>query len=262
MRLSARALNAILRGWRDRLRGARWAPWGGDILRPEVFQGKRVIIVGPAETVVDDLAGTDVDSYDVVVRLNNGLALAAARPELLGRRTDILIHNLREDGPRSAGAIPAEVLHRNDVRMLVYPHWHRRAFRAKRDALARNGGPPLKLIPPVMLRRMRDDLGGRRPTVGACAVMFFLDAPIRELAIHGFTFFETAYAPGYNDAVRTAAEARAWVDARGTHEPVSEKRAIARRLAAPNVPPVTLGQGVRRHLEAERPPVPQVRNRP
>ncbi|CUH21836.1 hypothetical protein JSE7799_00577 [Jannaschia seosinensis] len=227
-------------------------PWGPDLLQPSLFLGKRVIVLGPAQTVFDDLNGTDVDAYDVVVRLNNGLLLSERDPEVLGRRTDLLLHNSREHGPRSAGAIPADLLKARRVGMLAFPYWrkneHRQAYYAKKAELRRVDGPPLRLIPLDMMTAMRIDIGDRPPSVGATAIMFFLDAPIAEIAIHGFTFFETAYAAGYNDAVASPEDARAWVDARGTHEPTSEKQAIRTRLSRTEVAKVILGQGVRRHL--------------
>lgn len=250
-----RSLERHQRSLRNRI--ALWPglPGAPDILDPERFAGRRVIVIGPAETLADDLEGTVVDGFDVVVRLNNGLSLADTRPDLFGRRTDILVHNLRETGPRNAGEIPASLLTDKGVSMLVYPHWRRsadrRAYRAKRTALKRAGGPPLSILPPEIMREIRADLGNRAPTVGISAILFFLATPASELAIHGFTFFETRYASGYNDAIRSGAEARAWVDARGAHEPLSEKRLLRKRLALPHAPRVILGRNVRRHLEAD-----------
>ncbi|WP_281827431.1 hypothetical protein [Jannaschia rubra] len=252
MRIRTRRIEAAAKRLRARLQLVPWLPGGPDQLRPSEFRDLRVMVIGPAETVTEDLEGTDVDSYDVVVRLNNGLMLSEARPDVLGRRTDVLFHNLREEGERSAGAIPASRLNALGVGMVVYPHWRNRRLRdlywAKRAELRRDGGPPVRIVPPRMTDRIRRAIGDRPPTVGTSAVMFFLDCPIAELAIHGFTFFETAYASGYNPAVRTGAEARAWVDARGAHEPLSEKAALRRRLEAPHRPEVVLGRHVRRHL--------------
>lgn len=245
--------------WQRRLRSRfflqPWLPGSPAIISPDEFAGLRVIIIGPAETLADDLAGVDVDGFDVVVRLNNGISLAESRPELFGRRTDVLIHNLRETGPRNAGAIPADLLKRKSVGTLVYPHWRRRfdreEYRSKRASMRRDGGPPVKIFPPDLMREIRAELDDRAPTVGLSAMLFFIASPAKELALHGFTFFETAYVSGYNDAVRSAADARAWVDARGAHEPLSEKRLLQKRLDEPHIPVVTLGRNVRQHLDAK-----------
>jgi len=234
-------------------------PGRPDIVDPASFGGRRVIVVGPAETVFEDLEGTSVDDYDVVVRLNNGMSLAEGRPDVLGHRTDILVHNLREVGPRNAGAIPAPDLKAKGVKTVICPNWGssdlRRRYRAKRAALAAIDGPSLQVLPPDFMMRLRSDLKGRAPTVGISIASFFLDCAVAELAIHGFTFFETRYAESYNDAVRTALDARNWVDAAGAHEPKSEKALLRRRLEQPDCPPVTLGAKVRFHLMERAAPV-------
>ena len=239
----------------SRLSAHPWLPGSPDVLSPGDFAGLRVIIIGPAETLSDDLQEVDVDDFDVVVRLNNGLRLVEAQRALFGFRTDLLFHNLRESGPRSAGAIPGDLLSRRGVKAVVYPHWRRpfdrRQFHAKREALAREGGPPLKVLPLGLMRQMRADLDDRVPTVGLAAMLFFLNSPAAEVAIHGFTFFETGYTLGYNDLVRNADDARAWVDAKGVHEPRSEKHLLRKRLSEPHVPVVTLGRNVTKYLQAD-----------
>ena len=255
-----RASAGLVRLWHIGLGQAWQTPWGPDILRANGFRGKRVVIVGPAETVSDDLTGTDVDSFDVVVRLNNGIALADASPSLLGRRTDLLFHNLKEDGERSAGAIPAALLRDRNVRAVVYPHWRTRRlrdlYRVKQSALADEGGPPVLLLPPTMMANVRADLDDRAPTIGTAAILFFLASPVRELAIHGFTFFETAYRPGYNVSVDAGLDARAWVDAHAAHEPKLEKALIRERLSKARALRVTLGRHVATHLAADGQAVP------
>ncbi|MFD2740989.1 hypothetical protein ACFSUD_15495 [Sulfitobacter aestuarii] len=244
------SLERSKRSMRDRILLAPWMPGRPDILEPQEYADRRVIVIGPAETLADDLNGTEVDEFDVVVRLNNGISLAASRPELFGQRTDLLFHNLRETGHRSAGEIPGEFLMRHGVDTVVFPHWGRKQYWKKRASLQREGGPPLKILPIEMMQGLREDLSDRKPTIGLCAIMFFLASPVSELAIHGFTFFETRYAPGYNDAIRTAGDAQTWVDARGAHDPLSEKNLLRARLAKPDIPLVTLGRNTRRYLEA------------
>lgn len=235
-------------------------PWALRFRGPSIFdleevRGLRVIIIGPAETVAEDLRDTAVDEYDVVVRLNNGLLLVEERPEIVGHRTDLLFHNLQEDGNRSAGTISAARLRERGVRTVIYPHWRRTRPRGiywrKLAEMRRHAGPPVKLMPLQSVNAMRHAIGGRTPTTGTSAVLFFLDSPAAELAIHGFTFFETVYVPGYNEAVRSKSDARLWVVSRGTHDPSSEKAAIRARLRLPHAPKVTLGRHVRRHLLGE-----------
>lgn len=250
-------MTSVLRLLDKRQRAFRTAlslcmPNGPDVVKSNEFKGARVIIVGPAETVFEDLIGTRVDDYDVVVRLNNGMSLAATHPEILGTRTDILVHNLREDGPRSAGSIPADYLDAQGVKTVICPNWSssslRRRYRDKRNSLAKFDGPRIKILPRNFMIALRADLEDRAPTVGISAVLYFLECEVAELAVHGFTFFETRYAGGYNDAVRTPQDARAWVDTGGAHEPLSEKALLKARLARAGQKNVILGRNVRFHL--------------
>lgn len=227
-------------------------PGGPDIVNPANFRDQRVIIIGPAETIFDDLKECCVDDYDIVVRLNNGMSLAATRPEILGHRTDILIHNLREKGERSAGSISAQYLNEQNVKTVISPNWGsstlRKRYYEKRDKLKAFDGPNIKILPQDFMIALRSDLEGRAPTVGISAALFFLNCDVAELAIHGFTFFETRYADSYNDAVKTAQDARAWVDSGGAHEPSSEKNLLRKRLTQSSRPNIILGPSVRLHL--------------
>lgn len=58
----------------------------------DFVKGKSVAIVGPAPC--DDIdRGAEINRYDIVVRLNHGLDLAAAQPMVYGSRTDIAYVN-------------------------------------------------------------------------------------------------------------------------------------------------------------------------
>lgn len=227
---------------------------GPDIVDPSEFRGRRVIIVGPAETIFEDLKGTCVDDYDVVVRLNNGIPLAATRPDVLGHRTDVLIHNMREEGDRSAGDISPEYLNAQNVKKLICLNWGssrlRKRYYKKRDMLKAFGSPDIEILPPDFMTTLRCDLKGRSPTVGISAILFFLDCDVEEVAIHGFTFFETKYAESYNDSVKTSQDAAAWVKAGGAHDPACEKALLRRRITHSGRPNITLGSNVKRHLDS------------
>ncbi|MDB6453731.1 hypothetical protein [Falsirhodobacter sp. 20TX0035] len=222
-------------------------------LKPERFAGRRVILIGPADTVTDDLAGVDVDAYDVIVRLNSGLFLADRDPARLGSRTDVLFHNLNEEGPRSAGAIPPPVLKRHGVHTVVFPHWSFKGSKARvhRKRKELEGSGIALNVPSVRFcTQLRRDLADHQPTVGTSAMAWLLGCDLAELAIHGFTFFSTPYAPSYNDQVRTGAEAMAWAAASEVHDPALEKPLIARRVreAEGRGMTVCLGRNVRPHL--------------
>ncbi|QUS36128.1 hypothetical protein [Falsirhodobacter algicola] len=248
-----RQIDLAQRWLRFTIAASRLNPWRMPELDPEAFRGKRVIILGPAHTVAEDLGDLRVDDYDVIVRLNNGIALAKADPARLGARTDVLFHNLNEDGPRSAGAVPPDLLRAHGVHLCVFPHWSFKGSKGRvhrKRAELKDSGIALKVPSTAFCNGVRRDLGGLQPTVGTSAMLFFLGCDLAELSIHGFTFFATPYAPGYNDAVGSGAEAQAWASASQVHDPLREKALIRRRTdeAAARGLALTLGRHVRHHL--------------
>lgn len=256
-----RRLDLAQRWMRFALSASALNPRRMAVLPQDMFAGQRVIIIGPAETVTDDLRDVRVDDYDVIVRMNDGLFLADGDPATLGSRTDVLFHNLALSGARSPRPIPPEALTSRGVNTCVFPHWSFKGSKArvyrKRDEL-KGSGIDLRVPSTRFCSRLRHDLDGFQPTVGTSAIVYFLGAPVAELAIHGFTFFQTAYQPGYNDAVRTGDDARKWVAASDVHDAARERRLIARRVTEMRAKGmrIWLGRNVAPYLEeASDPPL-------
>lgn len=250
----ARAVDIFQRWARFKILASRLNPWRIPSLSSSSFDGQRVLIIGPAQTVIEDLTNVRVDDFDVIVRLNNGLTLAQENPAVLGARTDVLFHNLIEHGDRSAGQVSLNLLQLHGVQILVFPHWgfkgsKSRLYRKRRELRALNG-PPLMVPPSSFCEKVRRQLDGFQPTVGASAILFFLNTRAREVAVHGFTFFQTPYLAGYNDAVATPSEARAWAAASLVHDTLRERSLIAKEIGASKQRgmAVTLGVNVSRFL--------------
>ncbi|MBM07586.1 MAG: hypothetical protein CMH88_14770 [Oceanibulbus sp.] len=124
-------------------------------------------------------------------------------------------------------------------------------FRAKEAALKTEHGPEIRVLPPSIISGLKRALNDRSPTIGMSACVFFLGSPAAEVAIHGFTFFETAYAPSYNPMVQSAEDAKRWVHQLGAHDPVTEKTFLQACLSRSTVERVTLGANVRKYLYAK-----------
>lgn len=82
----------------------------------DYLRGKRVVFVGPAGYTEDMGLGGKIDSYDVVVRVNNGIGLACKFPQDLGTRTDVLYTTFHKR-PNSLGG--------RRVRAGDVDHWRR-----------------------------------------------------------------------------------------------------------------------------------------
>jgi hypothetical protein len=256
-----RRLDLAQRRLRFHIAASALNPWRMPTLSRNLFRGKRVVVLGPAQTIFDDLQGLDVESFDFIVRLNNGIALALEHPERLGRRTDILFHNLNEEGARSAGAIPPSLLLQQKVRFCVFPHWGFKGSKARKARLFQKKKelspyPQISLVvpPAAFCEQVRHDLAGYQPTTGTSAILYFLQCDLKELQLHGFSFFQTPYVPGYNDAVVTNKDALQWAAASNVHDPSLEKVPIRRGIeqARKKGMAVILGQEVARFLASDR----------
>jgi len=257
LRSTLRRFDQVQRRLRFRIAASPINPWAFPTLDASIFIGKSVVIVGPAKTVVDDIGKLNLDEYDVVVRLNNGIALAEHANPALGTRTDILFHNLTEQGERSAGAIPLSLLEQKEVRFLVFPHWGFKGSKTrlykKREELRYSNVTKIVVLPTKFCEQIRQQLDGNQPTVGTSAMLFFLTAECKEVAIHGFTFFETPYLAGYNDAIKTRIHAQAWAEKSQVHDPGKEKVLVAKYVseARSRGRLITLGKNVRKTLFGE-----------
>lgn len=257
LRNTGKQLDLLQRRLRFLIAASAANPWRMQVLDRNLFRDKRVVILGPAQTLFDDMQGLDVKSFDFIVRLNNGIALALEHPEKLGSRTDILFHNLNEDGARNAGAIPPSLLIQHKVRFCVFPHWgfkgsktRKTRLYAKRKELSVYPQVSLVVPPAKFCEQVRRDLAGNQPTTGTSAILFFLQCDLKELQLHGFSFFETRYVPGYNHAVTTDKEAQDWAAASTVHDPSREKAPIRNSIAEARKAGMTviLGNNVARFL--------------
>ena len=69
-----------------------------------IFNNKRIAIVGPASSALENENGFLIDGFDYVVRINKALITWNTENEkFLGTRTDILFHNFHENFDRGGG---------------------------------------------------------------------------------------------------------------------------------------------------------------
>ncbi|MFC0199931.1 hypothetical protein [Paracoccus rhizosphaerae] len=217
-------------------------------LDPQEFAGRRVLILGPARTVDEDLAALRPERFDLIVRMNNGLdtPIAALGPDPL--RCDLLFHSLTTE----ARPVTPDKLTRAGIDILVHRTPVRGAFLQTVLASRRLAGiARVRCLPMARHQSLANQLDGFSPTTGLLAVSFFLDAPVAEVAVAGFTFFQTAYCRGYDPAVTDDAAAQRRIAAAAHHDPVAEARLLGRLLtqARDRGLTVTLGPAVQAALE-------------
>lgn len=182
------------------------------------FLGKKVLIIGPASTVHQELGEIDTSKYDVVVKMNNGIFTHF--DELKNKdQCNILFHSLTSE----TRGISNETLLKNGVTTLVHRTPKRSSFLSTIIADEKfSEAATVKIIPFEEYEELSQKLAGFSPSTGLSCINFFISAPTEELAIIGFTFFTTNYVEGYDVNVTSDSEAIRKVKDAGHHSPERE----------------------------------------
>lgn len=169
----------------------------------KVFYGKKIAVVGAADSLFEKENGSFIDSFDLVVRLNK--AVFCWQEDMVtftGHRTDILVHNLYENTDKGGGGpLDFSLFKKHKVSWVLNPKYTVEGFRCaynyyKKYLLPNNlffldrktSKDCMRLFPP-----------GIKPTMGFFALFTLLQSDFKELFITGFTFFRSPYAMGYRD---------------------------------------------------------------
>ena len=194
------------------------------IFRPnKVFYNKRVAIVGPADSAYDQENGSEIDSYDFVIRMNKALVTWDPRNEkFLCTRTDILVHNFHENMDSGGGGpLDLKLFKKFGVQYLIQPrfdknglHW---VFNYFKKYLSTKYN--VYLFPYSDSKKISSWLGRYHATRGFYVLYSALTAPCQEVFITGFTFFKTPYAKGYRDNIRDLNANKKHISNQGFHNP-------------------------------------------
>lgn len=223
------------------------------VVFPGFLANKRVILIGPARTVVEELEGINLSEFDVVVRMNRAVDVPIV-PGGPVWRTDVLFHNFKESGDRGAGRVTAEKVDRAGIKFVIFPGGGARKALIVAKAIVKMSMRGVKsrvgMIPIELYEEIRRSVGGYSPTTGFVAMSYVLASGCREVSVVGFTFFQTKYVDGYNNDLNSDAAGMAWAEQRDIHNPRLEaaciKRMVDVHLASGRN--VVLGKGVAQSL--------------
>jgi hypothetical protein len=154
----------------------------------ELLRGKRVALVGPADTTGGKGAGALIDSHDLVVRINRQWPVEEKLAADIGRRMDLLYHCCSERSPLGRLKVPEFAATRfawyEDNRQTQafleicrdygVAHASYQAFRTE-------------------LARILDTV----PNTGTLAIAHLLTTDLASLYVTGFSFYWTPYYDGY-----------------------------------------------------------------
>jgi len=197
----------------------------------EVLKGKRVALIGPADSAFHTGRGSYIDGFDVVVRINKApLLLKTEKWEKdIGKKADILFHSFYENELSGGGPIDIDLYKSLGIRYLINPvasyegyrvtlNFYKKYLRAERVySLSRKE-----------YRKILNVLDGVKPTIGFCALYSILESDFDELYISGFTFFKTGFGDGYRDHIKETAKARDYLANAKLHNPDREYAAFLR----------------------------------
>jgi hypothetical protein len=199
------------------------------ILSRDLFEGKSVIIVGPAESSLTYMRGPEIDKFDIVVRINSSPIQLNRFSGRLGGRTDVLFHSFFEEGDRGTGRIELEHVLAQKTGHIVCPITDRKYYkflltqrRRLKQRLTSVDGLIIAITPLETYKKLKQRLDGTVPTTGLLTIAFLLECKIRELHITGFTFFAGKYVPGYRDTIQTMSDAQNWIS-KSVHDPQKER---------------------------------------
>lgn len=237
-----------------------WPRFHGPELR-----GKRVIILGPASTVTDDIEGLDLSTYDVVARMNNAINTPITYRGQAYRYHNLYIRNQQKNTTTSfAGRLDRESAQASGTEMVLYTlmKW-REILRLIRKVVAiwrMDLRLDIYVLTPPFIRYCSGLIAPHKPTLGFIALNYLLQSDAARVDVAGFTFFTTKYVDSYNDRVAQDADAMKWATRNGKHNPAAELPAFRKlyEQAIAGGKNIHLGEGVRYALYGDAPaPQPQ-----
>lgn len=157
------------------------------------LRNKKVIIVGPASYLENSLKKDFINSFDIVVRLNNSFNIPETSVKDIGDRTDVLYHCLW--GPHFPNSIP---LLKSKIKILKtsYPNIAPFSFDIERFIKINSGRIPYEIYEIQKYKDLFESVGSR-PNTGTMAIFDLLSYDIDSLHISGITMFRGGYISNY-----------------------------------------------------------------
>lgn len=177
----------------------------------KLLKNKSVAIVGPADYLLNSNFGEEIDSYDLVVRINRGIELIDQYHKDIGKRTDILYSCLIEE-PMNAGKIDLKKFteeHRLKF-VCTIPFEKKISFMKKIDIHPMVNKEKFKNLSKLVSTRIIDnkywnDFSRKlntRPTTGFISIFDILEFEPKNLKIFGFSFYMTSILKGYKKGMK------------------------------------------------------------
>lgn len=193
-----------------------------------LFEGKKVAIIGAADTAFEEKNGDFIESFDLIVRINKAIHTWDPEDEAyIGKRTDILFHSFFENEYSGGGPIDFDLFREFGVKYVVHPNRDLKGTLAHLNFYKRHLKPEeTYLLDAQTYKRIKERIKPWTPTVGLSALASVLNSSCKELYITGFTFFKTPYAKGYRDQFLDTEANTMHIKNQGLHNPDQELRSF------------------------------------
>jgi len=164
------------------------------------FEGKRVAIIGGADSAYKHKLGDYIDSFDVVVRINNGVRVIDKYKEFIGTRTDYLFHTLYENIEGGGSPIEIELWKRKNVGRVFFTHNENVSeygYLIKNFVLSNKGTIAITQADTTLAVENLNLIHPFHPTSGLIAINIITQSKPLSLYITGITFFRTPHHQEY-----------------------------------------------------------------
>ena len=177
----------------------------------DLVKDKSVAIVGPAFYMKDSKLGQEIDSHDVVVRINRGIESTILYPKDIGRKTELYYSCLIERAQQTGILDPEIILNRHGIRHIVAPpdsdikgisrgnRPHSLVDLDKIRSLV-NSGINVYLVDSNFHTQLAIKVDCK-PNTGFLAIYDLLRTDLKTLSIYGFSFYLDGFIPGQKSGV-------------------------------------------------------------
>lgn len=185
------------------------------------LKGKRVAIIGAADSVLERARGELIDSYDVVIRINKAaISWESGNQPWLGSKFTYLFHSFYENTFSGGGPVDWDLFRERGIEKLINPNFNLRGLWTHWNFYKRHQKfKKTYLLDFRISRKAYGLLEGWTPTVGFLALVTVLSAPCHSVYITGFTFFRSPYVKGYRDELIRPKKNKAHIEDQGLHHP-------------------------------------------
>ncbi|MDT0689835.1 glycosyltransferase family 29 protein [Salegentibacter sp. F188] len=185
------------------------------------YYGKRVAIVGAAESAFQQRNGSFIDEFDIVVRINKGaLVWSKEKAPFIGSKFTYLYHSFYENEFSGGGHINWQYFDELGIQKVINPNFTGKGLQAHFNYFKRNfHNRRTYVLKRKSYKELSTDFKNFIPTVGFSALCSVLQAQCEEVFITGFTFFKTPYADGYRPGLENMEDNKEHLKTQGLHNP-------------------------------------------